>query len=171
MTKPLHTFDFKQRIPKLSKEELFRRIKCIVPCIIDRRNGMANAVVALKHVDPTNAFRWDDKTQEGEIIGSLSFDGISVKDSPGHMPDSWHMRKVCENIGEFLTLHGFGYYGFYKPSVEEVVAQLPIELFDEEKLGGRTLFFINEPISHNLNEAMLDGEYHIGRTKVFIQIK
>lgn len=63
----------------------------------------------------------------------------------------------------FITLHTYGYYGFFKPSLGEVISQLPKDLyenFDE-------IFVTTDMISSEINTLML-GNYHIGKTTVFL---
>jgi hypothetical protein len=50
------------------------------------------------------------------------------------------------------------------------LSQLPSELFDEKKLAGRKLYFVNKMISEEINTAMLDQNYHIAKTVVYIDI-
>lgn len=162
----LHKFDFiKRMIPKIFKPELDRRFRLIIPCVKE-----GNDVFQIKNCgDPIKeSFSW--QYQKGEAVGIISFDGLSVKDRPSER-GGWYLKKVAERVGEFITLHRFNYYGFYKPSIEEVLAQLPKELFDEKKLAGRTLYFINNMISDDINTAMLNQEHHIAKTTVYISIK
>src|SRR3972149_4776814 len=102
MTK-LHKFDYsKERIPKIDKLELSKRMTLIFPCVVEE-----NEIFLIKNIgNPIN----------------YSF--------------SWDAKKVADKVGMFITLHNFGYYGFYKPSIEEVLAQLPAELFDEKSSAG-----------------------------------
>ena len=160
-----HKFSYdKGRIPKIEKSELTRRLKLIHPCI-EKENEI---IKITNYGDPIKqSFSWDYK--EGTTIGFVSHDGISKRGKPAE-GGGWYCDKVANKIGEFITLHNFGYYGFYKPSIEEVLAQLPEELFDEDKLAGRKLYFINKMISSDINTSLLDGEYHIAKTRVYIDM-
>ena len=40
---------------------------------------------------------------------------------------------VLKPIGAFKCLHGYGYYGLFKPSVAEVLSQIPYGFVDEAK--------------------------------------
>jgi hypothetical protein len=163
----LHKFDFiKNMIPKIDIIELDRRIKLTIPCV-----EKDNKVIRIKNYgDPIKqSFSWSHS--EDKEIGHISYDGLSERDRPAEYPGSWYMKQVADKVGEFLTLHNFGYYGFYKPSIEEVLAQLPAELFDEEKLAGRKLYFTNKMISADINVSMLNQENHIAKTTVYIQTK
>jgi hypothetical protein len=152
-------------IPKISKEEIERRAKLIHPC-----SKEDNEIFLMeKYGDPIKqSFSWNFK--KGESVGLISHDGISKRDKPAE-GGGWYLKTVAEKVGEFLTLHCFGYYGFYKPSIGEIVSQLPAELFDEEKLAGRKLYITNKMISEEINTAMLDQNYHIAKTAVYIETK
>jgi hypothetical protein len=152
-------------ILEISKEEIERRAKLVFPC-----SQKENEMVLMKdYGDPIKqSFSWNFK--EGEAVGTVSYDGILERDRPSE-GGGWYMKKVAEKVGEFITLHNFAYYGFYKPSIGEIVSQLPLELFDEEKLAGRKLYITNKMISDEINTAMLDQNYHIAKTRVYIQSK
>lgn len=163
MLKTLHKFNFRDNmIPKISKEELQRRMKIISPC-----SQKENKIILMKdYGDPIKqSFSWNFK--DGKTLGTVSYNGIHKKDRPAEN-GGWYLKTIADRVGEFITLHGFGYYGFYKPSIEEVLSQLPSELFDEEKLAGRKLYFTNKMISEEINTAMLDQNYHIAKTVVYI---
>jgi hypothetical protein len=162
----LHNFKFQEnRIPEIDEQEIRRRASLIFPCI-----QKENEIILMKNCgDPINqSFSWN--FQEDEILGTVSSDSILVKDRPAES-GGWYMKRIAEKVGEFITLHGFAYYGFYKPSVGEIVSQLPSELFDEKKLAGRKLYFTNQMISSDINVAMLEQNWHIAKTKVYIQKK
>lgn len=163
MPNTLYKFNFRDNmIPEISEEELERRMKFISPC-----SEKENKIILMKDLgDPIKqSFSWNYK--DGETLGTVSYDGIHKKDRPAEN-GGWYTKLIAEKIGEFLTLHGFAYYGFYKPSIKEVLSQLPKEIFDEEKLAGRKLYFTNKMISSEINIAMLDQNYHIAKTVVYI---
>ena len=128
-----------------------------------------NEIFLIKNIgNPINySFSWDAK--KGKNVGLISHDGLSKRDRPAEN-GGWYCKKVADKVGMFITLHNFGYYGFYKPSIEEVLAQLPAELFDEKKLSGRKLYFTNKMISDDVNTSLLDQEYHIAKTVVYIDV-
>lgn len=159
----LHKFNFKDtKIPEISKKELNRRLSFISPCI-----KKDNEIIKMTdYGDPIKqSFSWNFK--EGDVLGSICHNGFGVKDRPSEF-GGWYLKQISETVGSFITLHRFAYYGFYKPSIEEVLSQLPEELFDEAKLAGRKLYFTNEMISSDINVSMLESEYHIAKTKVYI---
>ncbi len=166
----LHKFDFsKNRIPKIERSELDRRLKLITPCMLkDVRD-----VVKINNLkDPVKtSFSWDSKGTE--TVGLITHDGLSVRDRPGETPDSWYMKTVAEEVGEFLTLHNCNFYGFFKPSLEEVIAQLPAEIFDGKKLAKRKLYFFTKILNDSdvLHTSMVSQTWHIAKTRVYIEKK
>jgi hypothetical protein len=160
----LHKFDYeKNLIPEISKEEIKRRAKLVFPCTIKERE-----LILMKDCgNPiTQSFSWNFK--EDKTLGNISFEGISVRDKPAP-GGGWFCKTIAKKVGEFLTLHEFAYYGFFKPSIGEIVSQLPSELFDEKKLAGRKIYITNKMISDDVNTAMLNQTWHIAKTIVYIE--
>lgn len=100
----------KIRIPTLKKEETSQRAAFHLPLKV--RDGKAFQV--LEHDIKNMSFTWGEK-----------FGG---KVRPGKI------------LGSALTLHSYGYAGFFKPSVYEVLCQIPKELVDTP-----TWFIVNGP--------------------------
>lgn len=160
----LHKFDYGNNlIPKINEEEIKRRAKLVFPCTIKE-----NQIILMENYgNPiTQSFSWNFK--EGKTLGKISYEGISKRDRPSPM-GGWYLKPVAEKVGEFITLHGFAYYGFFKPSIGEIVSQLPSELFDEEKLAGRKIYLTNKMISDDVNTSMLNQNWHIAKTIVYIE--
>jgi hypothetical protein len=165
---PLHKFDFsKNRIPTIERSELDRRLKLITPCFL-KGNNEVRKIDNLR--DPVeHSFSFEAKGDE--LIGYVSHGGLSVRDKPGERPDMWYMKNVAEEVGEFLTLHYCAFYGFFKPSLEEVMTQLPAELFDEKKLAKRKLYFFTKILNNEdvLHTSMVSQTWHIAKTRVYIE--
>jgi hypothetical protein len=94
----------------------------------------------IKPVDPRKiAFTWDPKLRE-EATGLVELTTIR-------------------------TLHGFGYHGFFKPSIAEVLTQIPDDLVP------RVVAFSTEGpgAASDLNEDLLalDAGYHVGTTTLY----
>lgn len=72
---------------------------------------------------------------------------------------------MLREIGRVRTLHTYGYYGFFKPTIAEVLAQIP-----EELLGDAIAFKIKGPQdTDDLNddkEALNQG-FHVARTIIY----
>lgn len=189
---PLHKFDFESnRIPKIETKELKRRISLAFPCVVSNdydynhntrkilvekyKNSLPSGsytkhLIKIKTPDPKQSFMWDWK--EDKLIGLITHSGISVRDKPALSPGSWYLKRIYERVGEFTTLHSCGHPMLFKPSVEEVLAQLPAELFDEEKLAGRRLYYTTNILNNNnfSETSMLSSTYHIAKTIVYIEI-
>ncbi len=88
-------------IPEISKVELYRRAKYIKPIV--SFNGVQHYI---KDVDLENvSYIWDAK-KEKEVTGLIL-------------------------LGQRITYHTFGYYLLFKPSIAEVLAQIPEEYLEE----------------------------------------
>lgn len=74
----------------------------------------------------------------------------------------------AENIFELkkiTTYHTYGYYGFFKPSVAEVIQQIPEELLESVKF-----FLVDGPETAddlNKNKKELNDGYHVAATTLF----
>lgn len=54
----------------------------------------------INHKDQFNSFLWDTEKEKGNFVGEI------------------------EKIKKYSTLHTYGYYGFFKPSLNEVYDQI-----------------------------------------------
>lgn len=88
------------KIPKLEDAELTRRQALHLPLV--RRDGRFLTVP--KHNVKQMSYPWIEK--------------LGPEVNPGPV------------VGTALTLHGYGYAGFFKPSVAEVLCQIPEGLVD-----------------------------------------
>lgn len=88
----------KAEVPHISNKKL-KRMRTIVKPIVRDENGHLHRI---KPCHPKNvAFTWEPKLQ----------DEVAVKE-----------------IGRIKTHHYCAYYGFFKPSIAEVLAQIPKEM-------------------------------------------
>ncbi len=92
----------------------------------------------------------------------------SLKDAYPWREEGWEPMPtglLCE-IATIQTLHRFGFHGFFKPSIEEVVAQLPGRL-----VGKVDAFLVEGPVT--LVDVMRDAEvyadrgYHLAATRLY----
>lgn len=137
----------KSWIPEISDQrlkELTARIKPIVRFAQDEIGFTRNedgAQFYIEDVDPRNvAFTWDPKpTTEASGLTTLT---------------------------DIRTYHSWGYYGFFKPSVAEVLAQIPEELVDRVA----AFEIVDHPRTsqdlHRESEALNAG-YHVASTRLF----
>ena len=71
-----------------------------------------------------------------------------------------------QTIAEITTYHTYAYYGFFKPSIAEVLAQIP-----EEYIGRVTTYEVNGPeTAEDLNRNLdaLNAGYQVARTILYI---
>ena len=102
------------------------------------------------------------------ILGSLSF--IKPPD-PFNVAYTWDPRPTKEATGlkavaDIRTYHVYGYYGLFKPSVAEVIAQIPANL-----LPTVVAFEIiqNPETASDLNKEKqaLDDGFHVAKTRLY----
>ncbi|MBN1326214.1 hypothetical protein JW977_04545 [Candidatus Falkowbacteria bacterium] len=140
----------KSWIPEISEEKLNKLCQRIKPVIRFSRKGKklfrssVGAPRYIKQVDPHDAFLWDPKL--GKKVKGL------------------------KRLSDIFTYHTFAYASFFKPSIAEVIAQIPEDLLDKvvafEIIGGpRTSDDLN-----NNPEATHAG-YHVATTRLYIRKK
>lgn len=126
------------RIPSISDEQLNELYQRIKPVARKSRGDL----YYIRDVDPRGvAFTWDPKyTQKAKGLQPL------------------------QNI---VTYHTYGYYGFFKPSVAEVIAQIPKDCIDQvvafETKGPEDASDLNQHI-----QELNDG-YHVATTTLYEQ--
>lgn len=87
---------------------------------------------------------------------------------------TWHpslrfRAKGLAPLAKIHTIHSYGYYGFFKPSIAEVLAQIPFEYLDDtvafEVHGPHTVYDLNE------QKDIVDGGFHLAVTTLYSQDK
>jgi hypothetical protein len=76
-----------------------------------------------------------------------------------------HKPLALISLGEFQCLHTYAYYGFFKPSVAEVLAQLP-----ERFLSATHFEIVNSPRkASDLNDQKkaLNAGFHVSTVRVY----
>jgi len=115
-------------IPQISDMKLEDLYKRIKPVVRHEGNLHYIKDVDLRRV----AFTWDPKlTTKAE-----------------------NLERICD----ITTYHRYGYYGLFKPSIAEVIAQIP------EKCLDRTVAF---ETSTDLDIENIVGEYHVTTTTLY----
>lgn len=88
----------------------------------------------------------------------------SLKDAYPWRKEGWEPMPIgllCE-IATIQTLHRFGYPGFFKPSIEEVAAQIPAHL-----VGKVDAFIVEGPEAlEDIREYVSRG-YHLATTRLY----
>lgn len=96
----------KLEIPKMSDEDIAKRYETIKPIV--SKNGKAVWLRKLSSGELSyKVYMSLDK--EGDYAGDVNFSNLSP-------------------LADVKILHRYGYYGFFKPSVGEVLAQIPNEM-------------------------------------------
>lgn len=124
-------------IPEISDEELNNRVQRIKPVITFKREK--------RYIEPCDprfvAYTWDAKPAG--------------------------KAKHITPLETITTYHRFGYYGFFKPSVAEVLAQIPERLLD------RVVAFeiIKKPedaADLNREKMALNKGFHVATTQLYV---
>ncbi|QPB44346.1 hypothetical protein [Medusavirus stheno T3] len=155
-------------LPQLPDAEVQRRLDKVVPFYIFEEKDPADAsgqrVVrncwAIESVAPGKAYVWKH-TKTDEFMGVLyhNADGICGP------PDADGTIEQLMSVRSYLTLHTYGWYGFFKPDILEVVQQLPDALFDDyDKIYVTTM-----PVSTDINQIMSPCGHHMGKTTVAVK--
>ena len=95
--------------------------------------------------------------RDGELFYIKSVDPRKVSFTWG--PTTTKKATGLLEIARIYTLHTWGYYGFFKPSLEEVLSMIPMHLITNIKA-----FEINGPKDvHDLNRQndAVDAGYHV----------
>jgi hypothetical protein len=124
------------RIPKIEDDELERRYDRIKPLI---RDGKGKAHLIKK----------PDLRGESYLPSKL-LDVVT----PGPV------------IGEFRCLHTWSYYGFFKPSIAEVLAQFPAEMLEKASY----FEIVRRPENAtdlNEEEEALNAGFHVSNVRVY----
>jgi hypothetical protein len=69
-------------------------------------------------------------------------------------------------LKDITTFHGFGYHGFFKPSIAEVLAQIPADLVD--KVVAFEIIESPETVDDlNRESEALNAGYHVAVTRLY----
>ena len=124
-------------IPEVSNEEITKLAKRIKPVVLFKRKGLCY----IKPVDLFKvAYTWDPK---------------SAKKATGLIP-------LCE----ITTHHGFGYAGFFKPSIAEVLAQIP-QAYLKRVVAFEIVDSPKDADDLNKEKDALNAGYHVAKTRLY----
>ena len=125
-------------IPKVKQDEIKARAERIKPVV-----SFSGKPYYIKEVDLFNiAYTWEPKQD-------VPAEGLKV-------------------VKTITTYHGYGYYGFFKPSIAEVLAQIPAELLDKVV----AFEIVNSPSTVedlNKHKVELDAGYHVAETALYVK--
>ncbi len=74
------------------------------------------------------------------------------------------LKSLCE----IVTYHGFGYYGFFKPSIAEVLAQIPAELL-ERVVAFEITRSPESATDLNREREALNAGFHVATTTLYVR--
>lgn len=129
-------------IPNVPRAELYRRYEKILPLVL--RRGKVYQI-----------------RREEDIIGQSY---------------TWDPEILCVDedrpvVGEITTYHAWGYYGMFKPSIGEVLAQIPDDLLD--KVAAFAIMKWPETrddmFDGGENQRILNLGFHTATTRLFGQ--
>ena len=139
---------FKVSIPKISNEEMMERYERIKPVIT--MNGKLHHLreYTLKEIKGIS-FLWNRDEDVREEVGEDELEVLEGRD--------------------FVCLHGYGYPGFFKPSIGEVLAQikeqdLPLvrafEIIESPKTA-------NDLYKDSFTAIAFDNGYHVSTIRLY----
>lgn len=135
----------KFEIPEMSIEEISKWYATIKPIV--HKNGTPCYLRKLSEKELTNtAYTWlKEHTDYTEYAEYVDFDELSV-------------------LTDIKMLHRWGYYGYFKPSVGEVIRQIPKELL--EKVIAFEI--ISGPVGMNsIYNAELNAGFHVSIVRLY----
>lgn len=133
-------------VPKGRVQELAERIKPVVRFALGEKGLFRSSEGHLYYIKPVDlfgiAYMWSPKPEE-KVVG---------------------LKPLCD----ITTYHIYAYYGFFKPTIAEVLAQIPAEYLDkvvafEIVEGPETADDLNrEPEAFNAG-------YHVAITRLYVR--
>ncbi len=147
---------FKVSIPEISDEELLKRYQQIKPVMSDS----SGALWWVKEYSQVSELRYQ----------SYRFAGFAevIRNPVG-------VDELTPLMGEdFACLHRYGYYGLFKPSIAEVLAQIDDRLIGNPDDSLVTAFEIidtpkdwDDMVGTPLREAVFNQGYHISTVRLY----
>lgn len=77
-------------------------------------------------------------------------------------PDKEAVETNLYSLGEYTTYHEYGYYGLFKPSISEVLSQVPKDIQDKV-----VAFEIINLIDFDEDLDALNDGYHVAKTRFY----
>lgn len=163
-------------LPSITLQELERRFHIAKPLVYSKETEQLYVRnIPLEQIGSV-AYNWEtaDPSRD-QFLGSLAQNKITIWEQSREEIEKIKARMsefkeecgTLTNIWDCLTtiptLHTYGYKGFFKPSVKEVLLQIPQAVFDTY----RHVLFYTLPISEDILTVTV-GDYHIGRTFLYI---
>jgi hypothetical protein len=148
---PLHSRRYAKRQYKFSASERSRRLAKIVPyAVFD--DGQCWGI---KCKDPSIAY--SDVVPTDEFMGHATCNAILGDDD----------KTVAFITRSYLTMHTFGHPGSFRPTMCEVVDQLPVALFNDCRDG--SMYVTTELFGPSPEQSITPCGFHMGITTVAIR--
>jgi|APSaa5957512622_1039677.scaffolds.fasta_scaffold64065_2 hypothetical protein len=125
-------------LPDKKLNELYEKIKPVIGYVEIRSRGKTNL----------------EKRSDGDLyyIKEVDLKGCAYTWDPNPTKPAYGL----EELDEITTYHTYGYHGFFKPSIAEVLSQIPKGCLDEV-VAFQTL----------TDSADISGEYHAATTVLY----
>jgi hypothetical protein len=139
----------KKWIPEISEEKIQELAKKIAPVVRFARGEQElfrDKKGFLYWIEPVDLFNM-----------AYTFDPKPTKEAVGLKP-----------IGDITTYHTYGYQGLFKPSIAEVLAQIPAELLENVV----AFEIVKKPETAddlNREQTALNAGYHVATTRLYAQ--
>lgn len=132
-------------IPEMDENELVKCYAHISP-IVKKEDGKSFYLRRLSDKEISNkAYTWlTDKSDYGDEVDYTKLEEIAV----------------------LSMLHTFGYYGFFKPSVAEVIRQIPCELLDQT-IAFEMISKPNTVADLNHSKEALNAGFHVSAVRLY----
>jgi hypothetical protein len=138
------------KLSKISDTTLRTRYKKIKPLI--RYVRKTSSKIDKLEKDEDGDLHHLKKSEDTSLIQWLKNVAYTWDPTPGKLADEVNPKPFTE----IETFHSYGYYGMFKPSVGEVISQIPVKDIK------RTVAF--EVI---MDSVAIDGEYHRAITRLY----
>lgn len=138
---------YKVSIPEISKEELMARYKRIKPIV--EIDGKKHFIRKYTEEELTNnSYIWNADTDKREHVDMNLYYPMT----------EW----------DFECIHGYGYPGFFKPSIAEVLAQIPemnVPFVDAFEI----IEYPKTAADFSKNKIVFDNGFHISKVRLYIR--
>lgn len=135
---------YKVSIPKISKEELLARYQRIKP-IVDI-DGIKYFIREFKEDELRKiSYLWNKDEDKREVVD---------------------MDQYVQTGEDFECIHAYGYYALFKPSIEEVLAQIPKSYIDYVD-AFEIIDYPRTSKDFNKNRIVFDNGFHISTVRLY----
>lgn len=146
-------------LPKISDEEMHKRYDQVTPIYIKSAIPHENNenVYTTKKTEfskmNTTAYLWQTP-DETAIIGKYHLETKNILTNDGQI--------LAQYVCTIPTFHDWAYYGFFKPSFDEVLISLPSIVTDTTDK-----YFATTKIPHPEINHVCIGDFHVGATTIW----